>query len=690
MKINYLCLLFVFFYTYGFSQNNLEKDTVGSLSVDLSDVYVTRTLPSLSNHIDRMEMQVNTTALSEAGTLTDILQKAPKVKVDNKYGIFVGTDEATIYINGREIPENNVLDMLSSKEIEKIEIITNPSIKYDSKAKVIINIITLTNNKKGLEIELTGRLRKSEYWDKYIGADIRGKYSKLLFYTSYVTNPRERLYKEMYGRDIKYNQFDLYVINDLQTRYKTYNDNKIKGGIEYELSDRQVIGAEGSFMFNKQDNNQNNTSRLFLPDNKENPIYELSSHMISDDNRKYNTGSFFHNYSTDGFKIKTIADISYFSNKNIQRSEDLTIHNYNDALSRLTGVRTDMEFSINEILKLEAGGRYQYTSYKNDNEIFNQDQIIYTDSYKYNERLGSLYGLISVLLNDLTLSGGAKIEYINNRTNTTLFQQDTVRYILTPNVALDYQFNDYVSLNTSYSIQTPRPTFNDLNPAIGMVDSLFYRTGNPTLTDEKRHNFQVKLNYRKMSLAFNYIRRNNAIVWMMDQVPEKQSVTRSTQHNIKRAETYSLDATIPYIHDYFNFFLATGLIHSDINDDTNLISLNQTLWYATFNLNLNLPFDMYLNINNRYFTKGIMNVFYFDPAYRMDLSLKKIFLKKRLSVVLSWDDVFKTDKLDTYTIMGDRHVSYNYSYDPSFIGISVSYNFNLPYSDKKTFPSKSQ
>jgi len=692
MRIITLLILFIFLYAYCLPQQIVKEDSLGiiqtsgqdSLSVDLSEIYVTRTLPSLSNHTDRMEMQIRNTALSEAGSVTDILQKAPKIKVDEKYGIYVGIDEASIYVNGREIPDNKVLEMISSKDIEKIEIITNPSVKYDSKAKVIINVTTRSVNKEGLDIDVTGRMTKSEYWNEYIGTDIKAKYSKVSIYGSYAFTPGSKLYKETYSRDIDQDIFKLFVTNNLNTKYNTNNDNRIKGGIQYQINETNNIGADANFTIQKGENNLDNTSKIYLADNMENPLTEIVSNNISNYNRKYTTGSLFHSYrNPSGFRLNTIGDISYYNNEIIQDINESgvglkNLTNVNEAANRMYVLRTDLNLPLTEWLRLDIGGKYQYKKNNNDNIISTPDNIVYSNTYKYNEKLAALYSFFSIAIYKLTLEGGARIEYVNNKTKTSLFSQDTSRWNIVPNLMINYRFNDYLSLNTSYTMHIHRPAFSDLNPAISYIDSLFFRTGNPALQDEKRHNFQLKMNYRKMSLGFNYICRNNAIVWVMEQVEGKESVTRSTQQNIRKSEIFSLDATIPYIHDYFNVFLATGMIHSKVNDYVSKLSISQTLWYATFNININLPYQMFLNSNHRYFTKGIMNVFYFDPAYRMDLSLKKLLMKKKLSIVCTWNDVFKTDKMKTYTTMNERHVAYNYSYDQASISLSISYNFSIP------------
>lgn len=654
--------------------------------INLSEVIVKGILPEFHNRKDRMEVQVSNTALSETGSAIDILQKAPKIKVDDKYGIYLGIDEATIYIDGRQIPNNKALEMLSSRDIERIELITTPSVKYDSNANVIIDIITKSGSsvkKKGVDGDITTRMTKGKYWRQFVQGDIRASLSKLSLYGSMTFAPEKKLHKETYSRNIPYGKYNVFLVNDLRTVYDTDRNNSAMLGALYNISDKHSIGIEGNAQFQKGENCVNLDNIIYQKQGDEKPLATVKQNYGSQYDRNNYTGVLTHTFTQkSGYYQKTIFDIYEY---NDDSKQDLSEEdkpgtgpsNRNEVKNNLFSLRTDLSFPAADKLQINAGAKYQYRRNRSEHESI-QNGKAYTNLYKYDDKSAALYGMGIFSTGNLKIEAGARVEYINNTAQSSLFSQDTSKWSIVPNINMNYRFNDKISLDLIYTQNIQRPSFEQLNPAKNFVaDTLFYRTGNPALKDERRHNLSLKANYNDKSIAFNYIRRNDAITWVMDRDPQDASKTRSTQMNLQKAEMFSIDAVVPYRSDPFNVFVATGIIHSKIESEKSEISMKQTLWYATANMDFNLPYVIKLNTNHRYFTKGLMQVFYFQPSYRADVSMKRNFLKDKLSAVLIWNDIFKTDKMKTYTNMNDNPVTYNYSYDQSTVSLSLSYNFSL-------------
>lgn len=640
--------------------------------IDLSEVVVKGILPVFHNRKDKMEVQVANTTLSETGTAMDILQKSPKIKVDENYGVYLGLDQATIYIDGRQIPSSRALEMMSSRDIEKIDLITNPSVKYDSNANVIIEVISKRGKNttgKNLDIDLTGRMTKGEYWRQFAQAGIRYSYSKFSVYGSFSLAPEKKMYKEMYSRNMVYNSYNAFVVNDFNTNYDTDRNNRALIGTSYQINNEHSIGIEAGIQTQKGDKDALHANIVYQNQDSETPLFTINTPDSSSYNRINRTANLYHVFkSKSGYSQKTIVDIYNF--KDDSKQELGRLSSKNRATNNLFAIRSDVSVPFGKKVRLDTGAKYQYRRNRNEDEVS-------SNLYKYDDKSAALYAMGSFSSGKFKIETGLRLEYVDNITRSEFFDQDTTRWSLVPNIALNYKVNEKVNLDLVYTQNIQRPSFEQQNPAVTFIDPDFYKTGNPALKDERRHNFSLKANYDQKSLSLNYIRRNNAITWVMDRDPKDPAKTRSTQMNVKRAEIYSLDAVIPYRSDPFNVFVSTGLIHSKINSEGSEISMKQTLWYATANLDFNLPFGIKFNTNHRYFTKGLMYVFYFKPSYRADISLKRTFLKDKLSAVLIWNDIFKTDKMKTYTDMNNNPVTYNYSYDQSTISLSVTYNLNF-------------
>jgi hypothetical protein len=227
-----------------------------------------------------------------------------------------------------------------------------------------------------------------------------------------------------------------------------------------------------------------------------------------------------------------------------------------------------------------------------------------------------------------------------------------------------------------------------LNPAIEYVDSLTYFQGNPALVPEIRHTLALQLSYLKMaSVGVNYTRMNHLLAWYIEQDPANPSLTKITQKNIDKSDMLSIDVMLPYQNNWLTCYLSTGLLYTISNDRASgVIDLKQPMWYAYSGFDVTLPYGFKLNTTVRYFTKGLENVFYFDPVFRMDAGIWKSFLNNKLTANILWNDLFKTDKMNTYTTINNRYIGYRYYFDRSVISLSLTYRFS---SQKSRYQSRS-
>jgi hypothetical protein len=161
-------------------------------SFKLNEVTVKASRPMFSMKNDRMTLHVEGTALSESGSAIDVLQKAARVKVDEQGISVLGAGNALIVVDGRELSGNQALEMLSSSEIQRIDIITHPTSNYDAKGKAVIEIRTRKAQNQGFGAEVTGRMSKGVYWNPYTGTILSAKTTRLSLFGSYAFSPAKK------------------------------------------------------------------------------------------------------------------------------------------------------------------------------------------------------------------------------------------------------------------------------------------------------------------------------------------------------------------------------------------------------------------------------------------------------------------------------------------------------------------
>lgn len=658
-------------------------------SVLLSEVSVSSIPPVFSVQNDKLVIHASQTTLAQAGSAIDVLRRTAKIKVDEKFGVFVGTDMALIFIDGREVTDTRILDMISSNDVKDVEIITNPSAIYDAKARAIINVITKKGDRKGVSVELTGRLSKAEYWNQYGGAYAKASFDNLSLYTAYSYSPSKKHFRETYGRDATTvilppapfppTTVDIYVQNKLNTTYSTDNDNNFRLGGEYTILQHHKLGTEFSYQSEDERSLNRNKRKVFLATDMSEPWISVDT-PLKIVNHKHNNRSvsLYYNYSgPSGFYWTTTLDATNYKN-NYGSADSTGIQKEKTKVKNtLKGFRTDMIIPLPGEFKLATGLKHNYID---NTSAYNARGYV---SYRNEDKITAAYFILSKHIGKLEVKAGVRAEYTdkyirtNNSDDVYNMKIDTNYWNLFPNVILDYKLNSKVNISAAYRMSIHRPTFGQLNPAPHYIDELFYMVGNPGLKVETRHNFMLKFNYKKYSLAFGRVKSENGVVDILEGDDDNPLVSRLSSINAKRSEIYTIDLIIPYNNDFMNTFLYTGFIYSRYEDGELGLNLRQPLWYASLSADFKLPAKFELSTNYRYFTKGLFNGFYFKPVFRMDAGLTRKFFDKKLTATFLWNDVFHTDKMKTHTSMGGRAITYNYDYDLSIISIALSYKFQI-------------
>lgn len=657
-------------------------------SYTLNEVVVRASQPMFNMKNDRMTLNVAGTLLSESGSAADVLQKAARVKV-NESGISVlGAGDALILVDGRELSNYQALESLSSSEIRRVDIITNPSAKYDAKGKAVIEIRTKGAKSRGLGAEITARMSKGAYWTPYIGTEISAKTGALFLYGFYAFSPDKKFITESYIRDYTQETPPVYGLIDMESVNKTTENHRIRLSGDYAFSGKHRAGVELSGQFREGNNSKNEISRMYNSANTAfPPVSELTSIQQTPFTRKFLTGTAYYAYesSPEGVKLTGIFDKSRYdtgSNTRILEygnSGPVSKQNNVGTTIDITSFKTDISIPLPKGYTLETGLKFSHARNQSNTFFSAEGNTVRNINYEYKENTGALYFLLSGRFGKCTAGLGTRVEVSGNYAISGVAVQDTTAWNLFPSLDLNYNLAKNWDLGFSYAMKISRPTFQDLNPAIDYVDSLTYFQGNPGLVPEIRHAFTLKLVYLKViSLGVSYTRKNNLLAWYIEQDPSNSALTRITQKNINTSEVLSIDAMLPYQNKWLSCYLSTGLIYTVSNDKlSGVTDLKHPMWYAYSGFDFTLPHGFRLSTNIRYFTKGLENVFYFNPVFRMDAGIRKSFLQDQLTAGILWNDIFKTDDMNTYTTIRNRYIGYTYYYDRSSISFSLTYRFNF-------------
>jgi hypothetical protein len=484
---------------------------------------------------------------------------------------------------------------------------------------------------------------------------------------------------------------------DRESVNNTTGNHRLRLSGDYSFSDKHKAGLQLSAQLTDGKNTKDEISRTYgSADTYLPPLSGLTSVQQTSLNRDFLTGTAFYAFqsSPTGISLNSVFDKSYYGTKSdtrIRESGHTGIASKENDLSTtidITSFKTDVSLPLPKDFMLETGVKYSNIHNRSQTFFSSEGTAVRNIAYDYKENTGALYFSLSRQSGKLHTELGTRMEVSDNYATTDRVVQDVTTWHVFPSLQINYKMGGEWEAGFSYAMKISRPTFQDLNPAIEYVDSLTYFQGNPSLVPEIRHTSELKLSYKEAaSVGINYTRMNHLLAWYIEQDPANPSLTRITQKNIDKSDQLSIDAVLPYRNSWLTGYLATGLLYTISNDRASgVINLKQPMWYAYSGLDFTLPYGFKLNTTLRYFTKGLENVFYFDPVFRLDAGLRKSFLSNKLTASIQWNDLFKTDGMNTYTTINNRYIGYRYYFDRSVISLSLTYHFS---SQKSRYQSRS-
>lgn len=633
----------------------------------------------LEMSIDKKTFNVDKNITATGGTAADVLQNIPSVTVDATGNVSLrGKSNVTILIDGRPATllagdVASALQALPSASIESVEVITNPSSKYDAQGKTgIINIITKTNKNQGLNGTAT------------LGVGTRDKYNGGI-------NINMRKNKWNYALNSNFR-----ISNNFQrtttTRQNTGNDS---GSYTYGDGLREFDGSFNSLTLGYTPDTQNTISltqniNFMRFGNKGYQDFDLLSApgIVYTTQRRDeifrggpNSGStnmnWKHKFKNPKQEITTDASFSYS-----QTDINQTLRTYNldadrNVASGITlqeipsanrnrnfNIQTDYSSPMGKEGKFESGLKSQnfwFNSKNNATITFPGGQpstdAVLQNQYEYAQHTHAAYANYSSKYKKWSYQGGLRAEYAaydGEGGAATITQYSNSFLNLFPSAYLAYQVKQNQQLYINYSRRTDRPWFRSLLPYLNISNALDTSSGNPDLKPEFIDN--VELSYNIQLPKGNNIM---ASLYYQSTTNLQQNFTRTyadgtsfTQPvNLSSGRTYGLELTAKtQITKPWDATLSTNFFQNKIDGNNVDPSINNEgfSWFAKLNSNYKLNKQLSLQLMANYESAKPAAQGQLQEVYWMDLALKGSFLKNnKASVTLNVTDIFNTRKYTT-------------------------------------------
>ncbi len=676
-------------------------------AIQLKELTLESLRPTITQQADKMVVRIDGTALAAGNTAFGVLSRMPGVLVDpegnirlnGRNGVTVMIDGKLTYLSATDL--RNMLEAMPAENLKTIEIITNPSAKFDAEGTSgILNINLKKNTRKGVNGSIysgyTYNFKQHAYnyggivnyktgnWNTFFSMDGAQR-----------TNGRDATFTRVFFAPETTTYFD-------QTATGS-NINQgmpsLRAGADYNFNDRHELGVTLGLIRNTGKNdfisdtyignapgnpqqfiNARNFGRNTFSNYKGNVHYTmkidtLGTALTSDFDliKITNRGDGdFLNYFTDLTTGEQTQDFLYTATPN-----DLNIYS----------IKADFTRPFGKENKIETGLKASRVNTDTDSRFyFNNDGLVLdplrTNHFIYTEYILAGYFSWDVPLGKkFSLKTGIRAENTEGTGNSLTTGQKTRRQYLDffPTVFLQQTVTDNYQINYSYSRRITRPSYGSLNPFRAYRDPYTWWEGNPYLRPQYTHSLSLGQTFKKTyTLTFHYDYDTDAIA-EIPTLDTENATTVYTIGNLDHGQT--LDATLLAPLKFTKWWDSQNTA-SESYTEFETVSENGSLknkqWTFTLQSNhtLKLPANIKMEVNALYQSPAANGLYRMAAMSRVDIAIKKPFFKKKLDVTLKANDIFKGYRYHWTTDINGNVNDFDQYFRFRNIGISLRYNFS--------------
>lgn len=679
----YMVRMFMTGYLEHLSQS-LELGESTSRSLDLGDirlledavmmgeVQVVARKPLYEQKIDRMVVNVANSITSSGNNALEVLERSPGVIVNRQSNTIAmnGKSGVVVMINGRitYMPTEAITQLLegmSSDQIEKIEIITTPPAEYDAEGNAgYINIVLKRNLDDGFNgsYGFTAGYGKGAVGNANINFNLRkGKYNLYGDY-GYLHESQEQYF--YFYRSILLNE-DVLETETGSNRYPVRNNHTARLGLDYQFSPKTIGGVLLSAYDTKWNMDATNTAEL-----TRNALLDSTIIIENDELNQWKhigaNANLQHKFA-EGKSITGDIDFLHYLDDNPSNyqntyfnGEDQYVYESYIRSTKMTPIsvlvgKLDYKMPISATLKLDAGLKATKSHFANDVGVaysddgvnFIPDQTL-TNKYDLDESILAGYVSMDANLGEKTsMKFGLRYEYTDSNLGTAEEQDIVDREFgsIFPTIYISRTLNQHQAVNFSYSKRITRPTFNDMAPFILFVDPYTFFSGNPALQPAISHNVELGYSYKSALIKLQYGVEDSSIANFQSTIIEGTNTQLLYSENLSQVRTAGFSLSFPWSPaKWWNMFVNLGGVYQEA--DKYQESGLET--YAAGSINVfssqqfTLPYDFAFELSGFYNSGGLFGIFQLKPVGTVNLALQKKFGEHGGLLRLGYDDLFQT------------------------------------------------
>lgn len=671
----------------------------------LDEVSITVKKPTLKREADRLIFNVENTALTE-GNMLQVLQSTPSVLVIGDE-ISVKNANPTIYINNRKVQLssedlNQLLEGSSANAIKSVEVITNPSARYDAESGVVINIVMTKNLITGYRGSIYSNYTQAVFPRYNAGTSHFFKNKDISFNINYSYS------KDKINRDGDDTVNYLDPSNSLDESWRsvsnrnTWSDShNLNANFDYFINDNNTLSLSSNTLYipyfkYRISNNTNITDengdflRRFTADNlskdnKYNLGFDLDfQHNFVKGELTFNTHYTAYNYERNQDVLSNFFDL----NNNFQNASAFNTNADQD--TQILAAKIDYSLPINEYSNFETGLKFSNITTESDIMQFDVDvntgnetlDILNSDAFDYEERIFAGYINYDYSAEKYDLNIGLRAEQTNLEGKSPLTDvSNTQDYLeLFPNVSVQYNISDGYNVYANYKRSIARPGYANLNPFRFFLNENYVVNGNPNLVPTFIDHYVLGTTLFDLLTIEAYYQNYDGAISEIPRQNNNTNIIEYTPVNFDKTIEYGFDFLIDFsITENWNTSFVTSFYN--IEEEANFGSgfVNQSQWsnYSNFTNNISLLKDKSLDVffDVIWLGKNLQAFQVVEDRLFSQLVISKSVFNKQGTITLTVSDLFNMHNFDVSTQYQNQFNTQFVDVDDRYVRLGFRYKF---------------
>lgn len=698
-------------YTAVFSLTAGQAFTVKALTLSpdsrqLQTVNIISKKPLVEHKNDKVILNVANSILATGNSALEILAKAPGVSVDNdgnislkgKRGVSIMLDGKLTYLSASQL--TSLLRATSGNSIETIELMSNPSAKYDAAGSAgIINIKLKKNMNYGTNGTVTAGGGYGKFYKANGGLNLNHRSKNLNLFGNY-NYDNSKDFEDLNVQRSNTSGAETTYFNQQARDINLRKNNTYKAGLDYSLNDNNILG----FMTTGYINNNNSyaTSTTLIgskPFAVDSTIIAANPVKSQFKNQTYNL-----NYKsvldTSGQELNADLDYSKFHSINEIVNNNFFYNTVGQSLKapvifrsatpadvKILAAKVDYIYPFSSKMKLETGIKSSYVKTDNDYQFEGlengtwQNDPSRSNRFVYKEYINAAYANFHREFKSTTVQIGLRTELTNSEGNSLTIQNLVKRQYIDffPNASISQVLSKDHEIGLSYSRRIDRPDYQSLNPFVYFADLYTFYKGNPLLNPQYTNSFSFTYGYKKkLNISIGYSHTKDVITSTFITDTLKKTLTLFDQ-NLALQTLYDLNISLPVqITKWWNTTNDVSVFHRTFSTPE-LMGAPFESKKVTYTLNTIQTFTLAPSVNAElsfnYQSPQVYGTYAARPVYATNMGISKSFANNKANLKLAVNDVFNTQKLNIRSAIPMQDYQLSQKQESRVFRLTFSYNF---------------